>query len=81
MFSKGHKKERPFTDCDCSANKSIESKNSIARDYCPSLPCLVQDMAEVPGQEIDSLLSSLSYFNWTKSQPKKDRARRFIEVW
>ena len=54
VFLKGHKKECPFTECDCSACKRIESRNSIARNHYASLPCPIKDMAELPGQEIDT---------------------------
>ena len=47
VFLKGHKKECPFTECDCSACKRIVSRNSIARNYYVSLPCSIQGMADV----------------------------------
>ena len=46
VFLKSHRKECTFTECDCSACKLIESRNSIARSYYASLPCPVQGMVE-----------------------------------
>ena len=47
VFLKGHKKECPFTECDCSPCKRIGSRNSITQNYYASLPCPIQGMAEV----------------------------------